>query len=157
MKWKGRRQSHNVIDSRGKKVAQTAGAGVLLNFVGRRFGLKGILVMLAVVGVLWITGLVDPSAFLGGGGEGCRALYNEIEGCGHCGVKEMGHGGHSILIEGNYIHHTNQPSVSQGDGSSASPVLSPDGGTIAFDSVVGQGTTFSISLPLAAQPVPTGA
>ena len=66
MKWKGRRQSDNEIDSRGKKVAQTAGAGILLNFVGRRFGLKGILVMLAVVGVLWITGLVDPSLFLGG-------------------------------------------------------------------------------------------
>ena len=66
MKWKGRRQSDNVIDSRGKKVAQTAGAGILLNFVGRRFGLKGILVMLAVVGMLWITGLVDPSLFLGG-------------------------------------------------------------------------------------------
>lgn len=66
MKWKGRRQSDNVIDSRGKKVAQTAGAGILLNFVGRRFGLKGILVMLAVVGVLWISGLVDPSLFLGG-------------------------------------------------------------------------------------------
>jgi predicted metalloprotease len=66
MKWKGRRQSDNVIDSRGKRVAQTAGAGVLLNFVGRRFGLKGILVMAAVVGLLWITGLVDPSQFLGG-------------------------------------------------------------------------------------------
>jgi predicted metalloprotease len=66
MKWKGRRQSDNVIDSRGKKVAQTAGTGVLLNFVGRRFGLKGILVVLAVFGVLWISGLVDPSLFLGG-------------------------------------------------------------------------------------------
>jgi len=66
MKWKGRRQSDNVIDSRGKKVAQTAGAGVLLNFVGRRFGLRGILVLLAVFGVLWISGLVDPSLFLGG-------------------------------------------------------------------------------------------
>ncbi len=66
MKWKGRRQSDNVIDSRGKRVAQTAGAGVLLNFVGRRFGLKGILVLLAVFGMLWITGLVDPSLFLGG-------------------------------------------------------------------------------------------
>jgi hypothetical protein len=66
MKWKGRRQSDNVIDSRGKRVAQTAGAGVLLNFVGRRFGLKGILILLAVFGMLWITGLVDPSLFLGG-------------------------------------------------------------------------------------------
>jgi len=66
MKWKGRRQSDNVIDSRGKRVVQTAGAGVLLNFVGRRFGLKGILVLVAVFGLLWITGLVDPALFLGG-------------------------------------------------------------------------------------------
>jgi predicted metalloprotease len=66
MKWKGRRQSDNVIDSRGRRVAGTAGAGVLLNFVGRRFGFKGILVLLAVGAVLWFTGLVDPSAFLGG-------------------------------------------------------------------------------------------
>jgi predicted metalloprotease len=66
MKWKGRRQSDNVIDSRGKRVASTAGAGMLINFVARRFGLKGILAMAAVVGVLWITGLVDPSQFLGG-------------------------------------------------------------------------------------------
>ena len=69
MKWKGRRQSTNVVDSRGKKVANTAGAAVLLNFVGRRFGMKGILVMVVVVGVLWMTGLVDPSAFLGGTGS----------------------------------------------------------------------------------------
>jgi predicted metalloprotease len=66
MKWKGRRGSDNVIDSRGKRVASTAGAGMLLNLVGRRFGLKGILVMFAVVGVLWVTGLVDPNQFLGG-------------------------------------------------------------------------------------------
>ena len=69
MKWKGRRQSDHVIDSRGKRVAQTAGAGVLLNFVGRRFGLKGILILFAVVGVLWVTGLVDPGMFLGGGAQ----------------------------------------------------------------------------------------
>ncbi len=66
MKWKGRRQSTNVIDSRGKKVVNTAGAAVLLNFVGRRFGIKGMLVLAAIVGVLWITGLVDPRMFLGG-------------------------------------------------------------------------------------------
>jgi predicted metalloprotease len=66
MKWKGRRQSDNVIDSRGKRVAQAGGAAMVLNLVGRRFGLKGILVLAAVVGVLWITGLVDPSQFLGG-------------------------------------------------------------------------------------------
>lgn len=39
---------------------------MLLNFVGRRFGLKGILALLAVGAVLWFTGLVDPGAFLGG-------------------------------------------------------------------------------------------
>jgi len=66
MKWKGRRESTNVVDSRGKKIAGTAGAGVLLNFVGRRFGMKGILIMIAVVGVLWMTGMVDPAMFLGG-------------------------------------------------------------------------------------------
>ncbi len=67
MKWKGRRKSTNVIDSRGKRTAATgAGAGMLLNFVGRRFGIKGILIMIVVVGVLWMTGLVDPSMFLGG-------------------------------------------------------------------------------------------
>ena len=69
MKWKGRRQSDNVIDSRGKRVVNTAGAGMLLNFVGRRFGLKGILVLLAVFGMLWMTGLVDPGLFLGGSSQ----------------------------------------------------------------------------------------
>jgi predicted metalloprotease len=39
---------------------------MLLNLVGRRFGIKGILVMVAVVAVLWMTGLVDPAVFLGG-------------------------------------------------------------------------------------------
>jgi predicted metalloprotease len=39
---------------------------MLLNLVGRRFGMKGILVLIAVIGVLWMTGLVDPAMFLGG-------------------------------------------------------------------------------------------
>ena len=67
MKWKGRRSSTNVRDARGEKVVRTAGAGALLHFVGRRFGFKGILFMLGIVAVLWVTGLVDPSTFLGGG------------------------------------------------------------------------------------------
>ncbi len=41
-------------------------------------------------------------------GEENAWWYNEIEACGHCGVKEMNHGGHSILIEGNYIHDIGQ-------------------------------------------------
>ena len=75
MKWKGRRESTNVVDSRGKRVASTAGAGVLLNLVGRKFGIKGILIMLVVVGVLWMTGLVDPSMFLGGPTSSQSAPY----------------------------------------------------------------------------------
>lgn len=66
MKWKGRRKSENVHDVRGEQVARTAASGALLHFVGRRFGLKGILILVAIVGMLWITGLVDPSTFLGG-------------------------------------------------------------------------------------------
>ena len=66
MKWQGRRRSENVEDRRGQRVARTAGAGTLLTLVGRTFGLKGIIWLVAIVGVLWMTGLVDPSAFLGG-------------------------------------------------------------------------------------------
>ncbi|MEJ2384414.1 MAG: zinc metallopeptidase [Xanthomonadales bacterium] len=66
MKWKGRRQSDNVQDMRGQRVVRTAGAGAVLNLVGRTFGLKGILWLAVIVGALWITGLVDPSAFFGG-------------------------------------------------------------------------------------------
>jgi len=40
----------------------------------------------------------------GGGGEGCRILLNEIENVGHCGIKEMGHGGRAFLVEGNLVH-----------------------------------------------------
>ena len=47
-------------------------------------------------------------SFSGKGGEGCRVLNCEIEKVGHCGVKEMGHGGHSILIAGNLIHDVGQ-------------------------------------------------
>ena len=47
-------------------------------------------------------------SFSGKGGEGCRVLNCEIENVGHCGVKEMGHGGHSILIAGNLIRDVGQ-------------------------------------------------
>ena len=41
MQWKGKRASTNVEDARGRRRAvNTAGAGVLLNMVGRRFGSK---------------------------------------------------------------------------------------------------------------------
>lgn len=69
MKWKGRRSSTNVIDSRGRKVASTAGAGVLLNMVGRRFGIKGILILIVIGAVAWKMGLVDPEMLLGGSSQ----------------------------------------------------------------------------------------
>jgi predicted metalloprotease len=75
MKWKGRRKSSNVIDSRGKKVASTAGAGVILSLVGRRFGMKGILVLIGLAVLLWMTGLVDPAVFLGGPASNQTATY----------------------------------------------------------------------------------
>jgi uncharacterized protein len=68
MEWKGRRQSTNVDDARGKKmVAGTASLGILLRFVGQRWGLKGLLV-LAALGFLGVQfGLLDPAALMGGG------------------------------------------------------------------------------------------
>lgn len=67
MKWKGRRGSSNVEDARGRKVvAGGAGAGMLLNLVGRKFGFKGILVLLVIGFFLWQFGLVDPTQVIGG-------------------------------------------------------------------------------------------
>jgi len=75
MKWQGRRKSDNVRDMRGQRVVRTAGAGALLNLVGRTFGMKGIIWLVVIVGVLWMTGLVDPTAFLGGGVQTQSAPY----------------------------------------------------------------------------------
>ena len=67
MKWKGRRASTNVEDARGRRTASNmAGAGMLLNFVGRRFGIKGILVIIVIGAVMWKMGLVDTSQLVGG-------------------------------------------------------------------------------------------
>ena len=68
MKWRGRRGSTNVEDARGRRVAATgAGLGTVLNLVGRTFGIKGILVLVAVGFIGWKMGLLDPAAVLGGG------------------------------------------------------------------------------------------
>jgi hypothetical protein len=40
MRTRGRRGSSNVEDARGKRVAAGVGAGALINFVLRRFGIK---------------------------------------------------------------------------------------------------------------------
>lgn len=67
MKWKGKRASTNVEDARGRSTATNmAGAGMLLNLVGRRFGIKGILVLVVIGVIMWRMGLVDPSQLTGG-------------------------------------------------------------------------------------------
>ena len=68
MKWKGRRASTNVQDHRGRSVRAGGGAGalgLLLN-IGSKFGIKGILAVVVIGGVMWKMGLVDPSQLLGG-------------------------------------------------------------------------------------------
>jgi predicted metalloprotease len=68
MKWEGRRRSSNVTDARGKRVAVgAAGLATVLNFVGRAFGIRGILVLIALGFIGWQMGLIDPAALLGGG------------------------------------------------------------------------------------------
>ena len=68
MKWQGRRRSSNVTDARGKRVAaSSAGLATMLNIVGRTFGLRGILVLVALGFIGWQMGLLDPAAILGGG------------------------------------------------------------------------------------------
>jgi predicted metalloprotease len=68
MKWKGRRGSTNVEDARGRRVVAGAGGlGVLLNLVGRTFGMKGVLLLVVLGFIGWQMGLLDPAALMGGG------------------------------------------------------------------------------------------
>lgn len=71
MKWKGRRESANVEDARGQTVGGMGGrssVGVgLLSLIGRKFGLKGIIVAVILGIIAWKLGLVDPQMFLGEG------------------------------------------------------------------------------------------
>ena len=70
MKWRGNRASTNVDDQRGRQVlGGSGGAGMLLTLVGRRFGIKGILVLVVVGAVLWKAGLMDPAQMLGGAAQ----------------------------------------------------------------------------------------
>lgn len=71
MEWKGRRQSDNVEDARGRSGGGGFGGGGggaigLLSMIGRMFGFKGILAAIVVGGVLWKMGIVDPGMLLGG-------------------------------------------------------------------------------------------
>lgn len=69
MNWKGRRESANVEDARGQTMGGAGGrSGVavgLLSLIGRKFGLKGIIiaVILGIIG--WKLGLVDPQMLVG--------------------------------------------------------------------------------------------
>lgn len=68
MKWKGRRQSTNVTDARGRRVS-AGGAGMgaaVLQLVARQFGPKGILVVVAVLAGMWFFGLGDPLSLISG-------------------------------------------------------------------------------------------
>ena len=70
MKWRGRRQSTNVEDARGKRMS---GSGVplagLLHAVMRLLGPKGLIALVAVGIIGWQMGLIDPASLLGGGGQ----------------------------------------------------------------------------------------
>lgn len=69
MEWKGRRQSGNVEDSRGKSYRGGSGGGGfgILIAIYRALGWKGILVAMVLGLALWKMGIVDSSMFLGGG------------------------------------------------------------------------------------------
>jgi uncharacterized protein len=77
MEWKGRRSSSNVEDARGSRTmgGSSAGAGMLLSLVGRRFGIKGILVMIVLGVILWKAGLIDPNQLAGGSGQTTSVPY----------------------------------------------------------------------------------
>ena len=83
MEWKGRRESDNVEDARGQS---SGGGGIgggglgLLMTIGRVFGFKGILVALVIGGVLWMTGIVDPGAMLGGGSSPSGGSHQVVAG-----------------------------------------------------------------------------
>lgn len=68
MKYKGRRQSSNVDDARGRKMAGGgASIGVIIQLVTRVLGVKGVIALVAVGLIGWQMGLIDPAALLGGG------------------------------------------------------------------------------------------
>ncbi|MFK7850533.1 MAG: neutral zinc metallopeptidase [Akkermansiaceae bacterium] len=70
MEWKGREASRNVEDARGRtsrRAGGRGGAGMgLIALIGRKFGIKGILIAAIAGLVLWKLGIVDPSMFVGG-------------------------------------------------------------------------------------------
>ncbi len=76
MKWKGRRSSSNVQDARGQEYSGGGGSGggLIMGLVGRMFGFKGILILIAIFFIGTWTGLFDASFLVGGGGEQVRQV-----------------------------------------------------------------------------------
>ena len=74
MEWKGKRESDNVDDARGRSSgggASRGGGGLgLLGIIGRAFGLKGIIAAVVLGFVLLKLGIVDLNTLLGGGAAG---------------------------------------------------------------------------------------
>lgn len=72
MKWRGRRQSSNVEDARGRSMSG-GGRGMpiagLIQGILRLLGPKGLIALVAVGIIGWQMGLIDPAALLGGGGQ----------------------------------------------------------------------------------------
>ena len=76
MKWQGRRQSTNVDDARGRRTSTSAvPVGLILQAVTRMFGVKGIVILVALGILGWQMGLLDPAALLGGGGQVTEVEY----------------------------------------------------------------------------------
>jgi predicted metalloprotease len=67
VKTEGRKGSSNVEDARGKEVAAGIGIGALLmRIVGRRWGMKGLIIAMILGFVVVQTGLLDRTFFTGG-------------------------------------------------------------------------------------------
>ncbi len=74
MEWKGKRESANVDDARGRTSGGGGGRGGigfgLLAMIGRKFGFKGVLAAVLLAFVLLKLGIVDLNTLLGGGSVG---------------------------------------------------------------------------------------
>jgi predicted metalloprotease len=76
MEYKGRRQSTNVDDARGRKMAAGgASLAIIIRLVARVFGTRGILVLIGVGLLGWQLGLLDPATLFGGGGQVTEVEY----------------------------------------------------------------------------------
>ncbi len=74
MEWKGREGSRNVEDARGRSGGggSIGGGGMgmsLISLIGRKFGIKGILIAGVAFLLLWKMGIVDLNMLLGGGNQ----------------------------------------------------------------------------------------